>query len=85
MRLNTNAVRLADGTYLSTFHTYAGGRGYFNGFYLFEGLYPFRVLKVSAGPATTPADATARNLRNRRSGCSHDSGLLHENFDGGDG
>jgi predicted GH43/DUF377 family glycosyl hydrolase len=68
LRLNTNPVRLRDGSCLSTFHTWVRRHGYFNGFYLFDGDPPFRVIKVSAAPFTTPRDATGRNPRYKRNG-----------------
>jgi predicted GH43/DUF377 family glycosyl hydrolase len=45
LRGNTNPVLLADGNYLSTFHTAVKIRGthyYDNGFYIFEGKPPFK-------------------------------------------
>ncbi len=67
-RLNCPPVRLEDGTYLSVFHTmqYASCstpwhkvvpnniRCYWTGFYLFEGCYPYRVLKISKEPFVSP-------------------------------
>jgi len=49
-RGNTNAVQLADGNYLGTFHTVMREREmhfYDNGCYVFEGKPPFKVLRCS--------------------------------------
>lgn len=67
-RLNCPPIRLQDGTYLSVFHTMRFAscstpwhkivpnhiRCYWTGFYLFEGLYPHRVLKISKEPFVSP-------------------------------
>jgi hypothetical protein len=65
-RGNGPAVSLGDGTFLSTFHTIHGD-GYYNGFYRFEGVPPFRVVGVSSEPYLTPGDATGRPTN--RGGC----------------
>lgn len=68
LRLNTNAVWLGDGTYLSTFHTCVPELRYFNGFYRFDGKPPFRVIEVSPLPVLHPADATGSNARSHCGG-----------------
>jgi hypothetical protein len=68
LRLNTNAVSLGDGTYLSTFHTCVPELRYFSGFYRFDGKPPFRLLQVSALPVLHPADATGPNSRSQQGG-----------------
>jgi predicted GH43/DUF377 family glycosyl hydrolase len=50
LRGNTNAVKLNNGNYLSTFHTstWIDNKCYYdNGIYIFEGKPPFKVLKCS--------------------------------------
>lgn len=55
MRLNTNPVRLPDGTLLSTMHAKNyDSNCYYTGFYRFEGEKPYRVLTASPEPAILP-------------------------------
>jgi len=59
LRGSTNAIRLDDGNYLSTFHTSMNHRGklyYDNGCYIFSGKPPFNVLKC-ANRTYLPAEA----------------------------
>ena len=59
LRGSTNAIRLDDGNYLSTFHTSMSHRGklyYDNGCYIFSGKPPFNVLKC-ANRTYLPAEA----------------------------
>lgn len=55
MRLNTNPVRLRDGSLLSTMHAknYATN-SYYTGFYRFEGQKPYKIMQASAEPFLKP-------------------------------
>jgi len=76
LRLSAPPVRMADGDFLGTFHTYTKGNGgYHTGFYVFEGRFPFRILKISAAPVMTPAHAPGR-CPNKRPGCIFINGMV---------
>jgi hypothetical protein len=61
-RGSTPPVRLADGTFLGTWHT-PGCGGYYQGFYRFAGRPPFEVLEIGRRPFITPATTTGHNPR----------------------
>jgi predicted GH43/DUF377 family glycosyl hydrolase len=66
LRGNTNPVQLEDGNYLSTFHTatwYNGRCFYDNGAYIFEGKFPFRVLKCANRTYLKAEDAVEPHFR----------------------
>lgn len=58
VRLSTQPVMLADGSYLSTYH-YRGRwfPEYYSGFYRFEGEPPWKVIDMSPAPVFTPGMA----------------------------
>jgi hypothetical protein len=57
MRGNAPPVRLADGSYLSTFHVRDEKASYYTGFYRFAGEMPFEVLSMSREPVLWPEDS----------------------------
>ena len=66
LRGNTNAVLLPDGNYLATFHTVARNKNlqyYDNGFYVFEGKPPFRVIYMSPKTYLKAEDAVEPHFR----------------------
>jgi hypothetical protein len=63
LRLNTPPVLLSTGHYLSTCHTRHHPHGYFNFFYTFDAVPPFRVTGFSRLPVLTPRHASGQNLR----------------------
>lgn len=70
LRGNTNAVKLDNGNYLSTFHTavWEGKRCHYdNGIYLFEGKPPFKVLKCSNKTYLPAEDAIEPHFRKANS------------------
>ncbi len=63
-RLNTNPVRLKDGSFLSTIHAKNyDDNSYFTGFYRFEGKKPHRVLSMAREPFLTPRHCVGPMLR----------------------
>ena len=71
LRGNTNAVQMEDGNYLSTFHTVMRlGKSmhyYDNGFYVFEGKPPFKVLECANKTYLPAEDAIEPHFRKKNS------------------
>lgn len=69
LRGNTNAIQLDNGNYLATFHTAVKlGRSmhyYDNGFYVFEGKPPFKVLKCANKTYLPAESAVSRHFRKK--------------------
>lgn len=69
LRGNTNIIQLENGNYLGTFHTVEkiNNRMHFydNGFYIFEGKPPFKVLKCSNRTYLAAEDATEPHYRKK--------------------
>ncbi len=66
LRGNTNAIKLPDGNYLTTFHSVARNKNlhyYDNGFYIFEGKPPFRVTHMSEKTYLRAEDAVEPHYR----------------------
>lgn len=83
MRGNTNAVKLNDGNYLSTFHTVISCNNkqhYDNGFYVFEGKPPFKVIKC-ANRTYLPAEAACQKYYRNHNHilCIFPVGMILEN------
>jgi len=83
LRGSTNAVKLPDGNYLSTFHTSMRHKNKFyydNGCYLFSGKPPFNVLKCSIR-TYLPAEAACEPPFRKASEivCNFPVGMIYEN------
>jgi predicted GH43/DUF377 family glycosyl hydrolase len=85
LRGNTNPVLMEDGNFLSTFHTatwYGKTCYYDNGCYVFEGKFPFKILRCSNRtylPAEGAIEPHFRNLG--RIACTFPVGMVLENND----
>lgn len=83
LRGNTNPVLMDDGNYLSTFHTaiwYGKTCYYDNGCYIFEGKYPFKVLRCANRTYLPAEGATEPHFRNfGRIACTFPVGMVLEN------
>jgi hypothetical protein len=63
-RLSTPPAQLPEGCYLSTVHKKREGDWhYWTGFYIFEGLPPWRVISMSPEPMLHPKDAIGPGMR----------------------
>lgn len=82
LRGNTNPVMLKDGNYLGTFHTAVWNNKkcyYDNGCYVFEGKYPFKVLKCSNRTYLPAEGAIEPHFRNARTiVCTFPVGMVRD-------
>lgn len=63
IRLSTTPALLSDKTYLSTYH-YKSGRNYYNGFYCFESVFPFKIISIGQ-PIIFPQDAGQQGIQKK--------------------
>jgi predicted GH43/DUF377 family glycosyl hydrolase len=83
LRGNTNIIKLNDGNYLGTFHTVISSNNkqhYDNGFYVFEGKPPFKVIKC-ANRTYLPAEAACQKYYRNENHivCIFPVGMILEN------